>query len=238
MPRLGERMEDHISSWLKHLHEPEKAERKQKHRPFVTISRESGAYGTTIADALVEHLNRHERRGDIAWAALDKELVQKVIEDHKLPASFEAYFAQSSASRIQDILEDFFGVHPPREMLVHKMSETVLRLASIGHVVLIGQGAGIITRELQGGTHVRLIGSLEKRIAHMVEWLRLPEKQAREHVLKEDRGRREHIKRYFKMDVTDASLYDIVINTDKVALHDAVAIIGASIAARRGDGER
>ncbi len=238
MPRPGERMETHISSWLKHLEEPEKVERKPKHRPFVTISRESGAYGTTIADELVQFLNRHERRGDIAWAALDKELVQKVIEDHKLPASFERYFAQSSASRIQDILEDFFGVHPPREMLVHKMSETVLRLASVGHVVLIGQGAAIITRQLLGGTHVRLIGSLEKRVAHMVEWLRLPEKQARDHVLKEDRGRREHIKRYLKVDVADPSLYDAVINTDTVSLEHAVALIGALVAARRDAHER
>ena len=238
MPRPGERMENHISSWLKYLQEPEKIEHRQKHRPFVTISRQSGAYGTTIADELVGHLNRHERRGDIAWAALDKELVQKVIEDHKLPASFEAYFAQSSTSRLQDILEDFFGVHPPRETLVHKMSETVLRLASVGHVVLIGQGAGIISRQLHGGTHIRLIGSLGKRVAHMVEYLKLPEKQAREHVLKEARDRREHIKRYFKADITDPSLYDVVINTDSVDLQHAVALIAGMVAARRVDHQR
>jgi cytidylate kinase len=237
VPRPGERMETHISSWLKHLQEPEKAARKEKHRPFITISRESGAYGTTIADELVGYLNRDEHRGDIAWAALDKELARKVIEDHKLPATFEAYFSQSSSSRIQDILEDFFGVHPPRETLVHKMSETVLRLASLGHVILIGQGAGIITRKLRGGTHVRLIGSLEKRAAHMMEYLGLPEKQAREHVMKEDRDRRDHIKRYFKADIADPSLYDVIINTDTVPLQHAVAIIGEMVAMRRrGEG--
>ena len=233
MPRPGERMETHISSWLKHLQEPERTERREQHRPFLTISRESGAYGTTIADELVKYLNQHERDSGLAWAALDKELVRKVIEDHKLPASFEAYFSQSSHSRIQDILEDFFGVHPPRETLVHKMSETVLRLASLGHVILIGQGAGIITRQLSGGTHVRLIGSLEKRVAHMTEYLGLPGRQAREHVMKEDRDRRDHIRRYFKVDIADPALYDIIINTDTVPLRQAVAIIGEMVMMRK-----
>jgi cytidylate kinase len=237
MPRPGEKMETHISSWLKHLQEPEKVERRERHPPFVTISRESGAYGTTIADKLVEYLNGHDRRRNAGWAALDRELVQKVIEEHKLPASFEAYFAQSSASRIQDILEDFFGVHPPREMLVRKMSETVLRLASLGRVVLIGQGAAIITRALHGGTHVRLIGSLERRVAHMMEYLEVSEKQAREHVMKEDRDRRDHIRRYFKADIADPSLYDIVVNTDTVSLRDAVSAIGHMVL-RAGNGER
>jgi hypothetical protein len=55
-------MEARITSWFKHLQEPEKTERREKSRPFVTISRESGAYGTTIADMLAEHLRKHDRR--------------------------------------------------------------------------------------------------------------------------------------------------------------------------------
>jgi hypothetical protein len=235
MPRPSDKMEGHVASWLKHMAEPERAERRARERPFVTISRECGAYGTTIAEKLVEHLRERERRRSAAWAVLDKELVHKVIEEHRLPAIFERYFAQASRSRLQDALDDLFGVHPPQETLVRKMSETILHLASLGYVILIDQGAGVISRTLPGGTHVRLIGSLEKRVAHMMEYLNVPEKQAREYVTHEDRDRHDYIKRYFKADIGDPSVYDLVINTDTVPLEKIVAVIGDMVCLPKAD---
>jgi len=79
MPRPHEKMEAGMSLWFKHLQESKKSERRGKHGPFVTISRESGAYGMTIADMLAEHLRSHERRRDAFWAVFDKELVQKLF---------------------------------------------------------------------------------------------------------------------------------------------------------------
>ncbi len=226
MPRPGERMETQVTAWLKRLQESGKTQHRCGGRPFVTISRECGAYGTTFANMLAGHLRERERRREGAWAVLDKELVKKVIEEHKLPAHFEKYFPQSATSRVQDILDDFFGVHPPQETLVRKMSETVLHLASLGYVILVDQGASIITRTLANGTHVRFIGSLEKRVAHMMEYLNLPDNEARKYVAKEDDDRRAYIMRYFKRDIGDASLYHFVINTDTVSLQQAVRLIG------------
>jgi cytidylate kinase len=226
MPRPRERMEARITSWLKHLQESEKTERREKKRPFVTISRESGAYGKTIADMLAEYLLKHERRRGAPWAVFDKELIQRVIEEHKFPVNFERYFVESSAPLIEDTLDELFGLHPPQETLVRKMSETILHLASLGYVILVGRGANIITRNLPNGTHVRLVGSFEKRVAHMKEFLNLPESQAREYVMKEDDDRQAYIRRYFRKDISDVSLYDLIINTDTVSLQDAVAIIG------------
>ena len=226
MPRPREKMEARISSWFKHLEESKKTERREKSRPFVTISRESGAYGTTIADMLAEHLREHERRREAPWAVFDKELIQKVIEEHKFPVIFERYFVESSAPLIEDILAELFGLHPPQETLVRRMSETILQLTTLGYVILVGRGANIITRKLPSGVHVRLVGSLEKRVAHMKEYLNLPENQAREFVMKEDHDRQAYIKRYFQKDISDVSLYDLIINTDTVSLQDAAMIIG------------
>ena len=226
MPRPREKMEARISSWFKRLEESKKTERREKSRPFVTISRESGAYGTTIADMLAEHLRAHERRREAPWAVFDKELIQKVIEEHKFPVIFERYFVESSAPLIEDILAELFGLHPPQETLVRRMSETILQLTTLGYVILVGRGANIITRKLPSGVHVRLVGSLEKRVAHMKEYLNLPENQAREFVMKEDHDRQAYIKRYFQKDISDVSLYDLIINTDTVSLQDAAMIIG------------
>ncbi len=226
MARPRERMEARTSSWFRNLEEAKKRERGEKGRSFVTISRESGAYGTTIADMLAEHLREHERRREAPWAVFDKELIQKVIEEHKFPVIFERYFVESSAPLIEDILAELFGLHPPQETLVRRMSETILQLTTLGYVILVGRGANIITRKLPSGVHVRLVGSLEKRVAHMKEYLNLPENQAREFVMKEDHDRQAYIKRYFQKDISDVSLYDLIINTDTVSLQDAAMIIG------------
>jgi hypothetical protein len=229
MPRPRERMEAHMSFWFKHLQESEKTERREKRRPFVTISRESGAYGTTVADILAEHLRNHERRREASWAVFDKELIQEVMEEHKFPTRFASYFVESPTPLIEDILSEVFGFHPPQEILVRSMSETILHLAMLGYVILVGRGANIITRKLPNGIHVRLVGSFEKRVAHMKEYLNLPEKQARDYVLKEDHDRQAYIKQYFRKDISNVSLYDLIINTDTVPFRDAVKIIADMI---------
>jgi cytidylate kinase len=225
MPGPRERMEARITSWFKHLQESEKTERREKNRPFVTISRESGAYGMTIADLLAEHLHQHERCREASWAVFDKELIQMLIEKHKFPVIFEKYFLESSTPLIEDIFAELFGLHPPQETFVRSISETILHLATLGYVILGGRGANIITRKLPNGTHVRLIDSFKKRVAHMKEYLNLPEKQACEYVIKEDHIRKAYIKRYFRKDISDVSLYDLIINTDTVPLQEAVTII-------------
>jgi len=226
MPRPRETIEARISSWYKNLEEYKKTDRKEKSGPFVTISRESGAYGTTIADMLCEYLRKHERRREAPWAVVDKELIQKVIEEHQFPAIFQKYFVESRAPLIEDTLAELFGLHPPQETLVRRMGETILHLATLGHVIFVGRGANIITRRLPNGTHVRLVGSFEKRVAHMKEYLNLPQKQAYEYVTKEDQDRQAYIKQHFQKDISDVSLYDLIINTDTVSLQESVMIIG------------
>ena len=163
MPRPRERMETHMFSWFKNLQESKIPERREKPRPFVTISRECGAYGTTMADMLAQHLHKHERRRVTSWVVFDKELIQEVMEEYRFPVRFESYFAESAKPLIEDILEELIGLHPPQETLVRDMSKTILHLASAGYVILVGRGANIITHRLPDGLHVRLVGSFEKK---------------------------------------------------------------------------
>jgi cytidylate kinase len=156
----------------------------------------------------------------------EKELIRKVIDEHKFPEQYNKYFSESSISTVQDIMGELLDVSPPRETLVRKMSETIFHLAQVGYVILVGRGANIITRRLPKGVHVRLVGSFERRVAHIQEYLEIGEKEARDYIIKEDFDRKEFIKQYFYKDINDASLYDIVINLDTVPLEDAVMIIG------------
>jgi hypothetical protein len=57
-------------------------EKSEVPRPFITISREYGCGASEVAAALAEELNKHE--GTDAWQAYDKEVLNKIIENHNV----------------------------------------------------------------------------------------------------------------------------------------------------------
>src|ERR1039458_9602356 len=80
--------------------------------PFVTISRQSGAYGITVSRDLCEYLQKNERRTKCVWTVFDKELIEKVIQEHDLPQTVLSYLSEDTVSEIQDMIEETLGLHP------------------------------------------------------------------------------------------------------------------------------
>lgn len=204
-------------------------------RAFVTLSRQTGAGGITVGRLLVDALEdlfqdpSRAHLGSPSWTIFDKNLVSKVLEDHKLSERMADYMPESKHSEIRDMIEELFGLHPAEWSLVKKTSETLFRLATVGHVILVGRGAHIVARRLPGGIHVRLIGSYRKRVQHVMSYYELSHLQAEQKVKEEDEGRRHYLKKYFGKDIDDALLYDLVINTDAVSYEEAARIIAQSV---------
>jgi cytidylate kinase len=118
------------------------------------------------------------------------------------------------------------GLHPAAWMLVHMTSETILHLAKMGNSVIVGRGANIVTRKLNHGLHVRLVGSLEKRIKHIQDYYKLAREQAEHFIKDEDRGRASYLNRHFGRDIDDPLNYSLVLNTDRVSYDEAAKLIG------------
>lgn len=195
-------------------------------RPFVTISRETGAYGKTIAKGLAQYLQEQDRRRKCDWTVFHKELLKVVAEKFDLPQTVLPYLSETTISDIQDIIEETCGLHPSRFLLVNKINKTIIHLAELGYVVIVGRGGNIITSRMPGGVNVRLVGSFEKRVGHIREWLDLGPKEAREYVQKEDRNRANYVRKYFEKDIADPLMYDLVINTDHIEPEHAIRVIG------------
>jgi DNA-directed RNA polymerase alpha subunit len=92
---------------------------KRSNNPFVTISRQTGAYGTTISRNLCEYLQKNERRENCQetpkWIAFGKELIDKVVEELDLPKTVFPYLSEDMISYIQDMVEETLGLHPCRD---------------------------------------------------------------------------------------------------------------------------
>jgi hypothetical protein len=185
-----------------------------------------------VAEKLVELLQAKAPAGACPWAVFDRNLVAKVLEDHHLPERLAKFMPEDRISGISDTMDELFGLHPPSWTLVRKMADTVLRLAELGNVILIGHGASLVTGKLEHVFHVRLIGSLERRVAHLQEYLHLSRKAALDFANREDRGRRRFLKKYFSKDIDDPLLYHMIINTDRVSYAEAARMIADAVSER------
>jgi len=82
-----------------------------------------------------------------------------------------------------------------------------------------------VTHRLDYVFHVRLVGSLERRVRNVQETEHLSHEQAMERVRREDTGRARFLKKYFDRDINDPLLYHLVINTDLVPHEEAARMI-------------
>jgi cytidylate kinase len=194
-------------------------------RLAVTISRQSGSGGHAVAEKLAEYLQAHAPTGSLPWLVFDRNLVEKVVEEHKLPGRVVRFMPEDRVTDITDMIHEMFGLHPPFWTLVRLTSDTILHLAEQGNVILVGRGANLVTSKLPHVFHVRLIGSLEKRIEHIQEIRSLGKKAAAELVHDEDLGRERYLKKYFNKHPDDPMLYHLVINTDMLSYADAARLI-------------
>jgi cytidylate kinase len=203
------------------------ASRPSQHSPLsVTISRQSGSGAHVVATKLAEYFQLHAPDAECPWAVFDRNLVERVLEDHHLPRRFARFMPEDWTSEMGEVLDELLGHHPPSSVLVRQTAETVLGLARRGHVILVGRGANVITSHLNNILHVRLVASLERRVAYIQELHHLEHKAAVQLVCHEDRGRQRYLKKHFGKDLDDPKLYHLVINTDLVPHEQAARMIG------------
>lgn len=195
----------------------------------VTISRESGSGGHSVAERLVARLQAATPYAPCPWAVFDRNLVERVIEDHNLPKRLAKFMPEDRISEMTDIMDELFGLHPPSWTLVRQTTETILHLVELGNVIIIGRAANVITSKLANVFHVRLVGSVPRRSARIQELAKIDAKQARALIEREDRGRRRYLKKYFGKDIEDPLLYDLVINTDRISYDKAAEMIASAV---------
>jgi hypothetical protein len=194
-------------------------------RRAVTISRQTGSGAHVVAEKLAALLQAHTPKDACPWTVFDRNLVAKVLQEHNLPERVARFMPEDRTSEISDTMEELFGLHPPSWLLVRQMTETILHLAELGNVILIGRGAAVVTGKLDYVFHVRLVSSLERRVQRIQELNHLSKQAALELIQREDRGRERYLKKYFKTDVDDPLLYHLMINTDLISHETAARII-------------
>jgi Cytidylate kinase-like family len=193
--------------------------------PAITLSFQTGAGAHELARELAGLLQKHEQGGSPPWTVFDRQLVEKVLEEHHLPKALAKLMPEERRSYIRDVMDELLGLRPPSWVMVPQIAETVLHLAEAGHVILVGRGASFITARMPNVFHVRLIASLTRRIERVQQMENLSRKEAAKLITRSDRGRGRYVRAHFHARVGDDLQYHLVLNTDRIPLNEAAELI-------------
>jgi hypothetical protein len=166
--------------------------------PFITISRQAGASGRTVAAQVIKRLNDRDPDSP-QWTIWDDELVERVAHDAHLPATKVAALEDVRPSWLEEALGTFVVSEPPAdEMKVYaRVRDSIRALVAKGHVIIVGRGAVFVTDGIPGGIHVRLVAPIEQRIEWTARARNMSPKAAAEWVRKTDDARVAFYHRHF-----------------------------------------
>lgn len=193
--------------------------------PFLTISREACAGATTLGRHLLPLLEAELGDDDRSWMFLDKDLIQQALNATQLPAHLADYLPEDRLPEIKGLIGELVGLHPPLWELEHRVEEAIRRFAELGRVIIAGRAAHLLTQDLPGGFHLRLVAPLAARIHRAQQVHNLDASAAESFLRASDTARARHVQTHHDRDINDPHAYDLVINTGRVPPDSAARLV-------------
>lgn len=188
-------------------------------RPFVTISRQTGAGGHTLAEAILAEMRKAERWPLFqGWRMFDQEICREVARNPRLKVSLEWLLAKEYRSETEDLMAYALAGSAPQSAVMRETFSVVRGLAAAGKAVIVGRAGSCLTRGMPLGVHLRLVAPQDVRVRRMMDRLELTEPAAARLVKEQDEARARLVRDYFGREIDDPLLYDCVWNTETVPM--------------------
>lgn len=185
--------------------------------PFaITISREAGALGSTVATEVGRRLN---------WPVYDRNILDKVAEELRQPPSRLEDLDERRASWLGECFACLLdNKHVAADAYLKYLFAVVRGLGSRGHCVIVGRGANFLL-PAETTLRVRLVAQAEDCVRAVAKRLGMTTREAAAWVEKTERERSAFVRTYFREDVANPLHYDLVLNMSRLSAEDAASII-------------
>jgi len=204
----------------------------------VCISRMTAAGGEPIGRVVADRLGfRYVDDEVIALAAERARLEPAVVEaeeHHKslLARLMDALIAPPIDSRgfLSAAGESYYGDDPaptatPTGGLRRFIQSAIVEIAYQGRVVIVAHAALALAREADA-LRVLVVASRETRVNRLWAADKLvSEEEYAKAIAESDRERQQYLARFYDVDHESPTLYDLVINTDRLTVDEAVAAV-------------
>jgi len=186
----------------------------------VALSREAGARGSSIADAVGRLLS---------WQVYPQEMLDFLAHDDAargemlkdLPEAAVQWAALQSA-RFQarrNLTDDHDAAATAR---------LIFALAARGRAVVVGHGAGFILPK-ETTVHVRIVAPVDVRTAYLGQWLRLTDEEAEAEAASRDRRRAGFIRTMTDTPWDQPAAYDLILNSARLNLEAVAELIAHAV---------
>lgn len=195
---------------------------------LITISREYGAGGSSVAHAIAERLG---------WRLVDNQLVEEIArragmttaeaqERVERGPTFVERLIRALAASNPELLTPA-SVEPPdaADAQLKQITEQVVSEAASNHAVLVGRAASAVIGRRDDAVHIKLVGSPEYRRQVIAERLGVTPEEAARKIRDVDAHRAEYHRRWYARDWTDPHNYHLVINVGWVGLDGAAELV-------------
>jgi cytidylate kinase len=98
-------------------------------------------------------------------------------------------------------------------------------LAASGQIVIVGRGSQMILREVPQALHVLCLASPEVRSQRVAERDEVSIEEARRLTAESDQARDAFFRKFWKIDVEDARLYDVTVETFRLGFEEAAEVV-------------
>ena len=194
---------------------------------LITVSAPYGAGGSVVAPALADRFGLPflqrvtTSQGHIATPGPCEEQLTaeevKATPVHRLMAHFTQAMPAGPTQSPP-------STHHQDEHLRGNGEAGIHRLLEVGGGVILGRAAAVVLGK-DRGFHVRLYGPAERRIVQGAAIEGIGEEQARERLRAADRARTAYVRRLYRCDPDDASLYHLVIDSTAIPLDTVIELI-------------
>jgi cytidylate kinase len=111
------------------------------------------------------------------------------------------------------------------DLYLDVLESVVYSVSKKGQGILVGHGSQILLREFGCALHVLVHASEDFRIRRTMEDLKVSEEGARRLIRKSDSERRGFLRFAFRVNQDDVSLYDLLVNTEKLGIEGSAEVI-------------
>ncbi len=186
---------------------------RARQKPLVvTISRNCGSQGEEVGRLLADRLGVR---------CCDREILQEVAKrahvDVELVKTLDEHVKRIEGNWWHALVK---GGGFSREQYFDHLVKVILSISNDGGVI-IGRGAYLILGQARA-FRVRVVGSLPRCAKRIAARERLGIEASRAHVLAVDKERSKYIQELYRVDIQDASCFDLVINSDRFGVEAIV----------------
>ena len=207
------------------------AESSEPSPRLITVSASYGTGGSVVAPALAQRLGlpflqrvTTSEGHPAAPGPCDEQLTEEELKAtpiHRLFASF------THAMPVGPTVSPPSAHHQDQRLRSHSETGILRLLAGGGGGVILGRAAAVVLGK-DRGFHVRLDGPASRRVVQGAVVEGISEEQARARLRAADKARTAYVRRLYRCDPADASLYHLVIDSTAVPLDTVIELVLAA----------